>query len=142
MANLVLLDNSILQRRDKPSVAAALRALVRNDAVWLATCPPQAAEFCFSTREGTDAFDQHRRLLDSWVPLSSPPTVNDTLDLQRKLWAAGLFCAAGATDTLIAAWALVNDAWILHYDRAYEHLASVEPRLVQRPLVPWGSADG
>ncbi|MEO8095927.1 MAG: hypothetical protein ABI632_13485, partial [Pseudolysinimonas sp.] len=58
---------------------------------------------------------------------------------QSGLWGSGLLRAAGAVDTLIAAYAIKNDVTLLHYDRDFEHIASVTPALKHQWIVPRGS---
>jgi aryl-alcohol dehydrogenase-like predicted oxidoreductase len=43
-------------------------------------------------------------------------------------------------DTVIAAWAVRNDAVVLHYDQDYDHIASVVPRFKEQWTVLRGSA--
>ena len=69
------------------------------------------------------------------------PTVDDALDIQSRLWNGGLLRAAGATDALIAAYAIKNNATVLHYDRDFEHIASVVPGFHHRWILPRGSVD-
>lgn len=135
----VLLDNSVLQRRDQPEVADALERLADDETVELVSCPPQALEFCFSARQGSEAHDRFRRILDAWIPLELAPPVSMVLDIQRALWSAGKYRAAGSMETLIAGWALVNRATVVHYDRDYAHIASVTSGFRQEAVAGWGT---
>ncbi|MGV0738965.1 hypothetical protein ABQF35_19745 [Mycobacterium syngnathidarum] len=47
------------------------------------------------------------------------------IDVQSALRNAGLVRAAGSLDTLIAGYAIVNDATVLAADCDFEHIASV-----------------
>ena len=134
----VLLDNSVLQRRDQPRCAEALKTLAAQDWLLLVSCPEQAAEFCFSAPQTDGQYETYRQIIDAWMPLPTAPSVKNVLDLQHRLWVHSLYRAAGAMDTIIAAWALANDACVVHYDHDYEYLAHVEPRLKQYPIAPWG----
>lgn len=51
------------------------------------------------------------------------------LAVQNALWTNGLLRAAGALDTVIADYAIANNAVILDYDRDFAHVASVVPEL-------------
>lgn len=135
----VLLDNSVLQRRNNEAVALEIRTLDADDSVELMSCPPQALEFCFSAQQGVRSYDIFRDVISGWTPLLHTPSVETVLELQRKLWEAEKYRAAGAMDTLIAAWALVNDTSVVHCDRDFVHLASVIPEFKQAPILPFGS---
>jgi predicted nucleic acid-binding protein len=58
---------------------------------------------------------------------------------QNALWNRGLLRAAGAMDTLIAAYAIRNKATLLHYDRDFDHIASPTPDFRHEWIVPRGS---
>ncbi|WIY84060.1 hypothetical protein [Propionimicrobium sp. PCR01-08-3] len=135
----VLLDNSVLRRRNNEAVALEIRTLDADDSVELMSCPPQVLEFCFSAQQGVRSYDVFRDVISGWTPLLHTPSVETVLELQRKLWEAEKYRAAGAMDTLIAAWALVNDTSVVHYDRDFVHLASVIPEFKQAPILPFGS---
>jgi predicted nucleic acid-binding protein len=61
--------------------------------------------------------------------------------MQGLLWRGGLVRAAGVFDTLAAAVALEHGAVVVHYDRDFEHLASVCPEFRHEWVVPAGSVD-
>jgi predicted nucleic acid-binding protein len=63
------------------------------------------------------------------------------LEIQNRLWTSGRLRAVGAMDTLIAAYALHNDATVLHYDRDFEHIAVVTPEFRHEWIVARGSVD-
>lgn len=67
------------------------------------------------------------------------PARAEVLDVQSRLWNGGLLRAAGAMDTLIAAYALKNNAAVLHYDGDFEHIASVVPSFAHKWILPRGS---
>jgi predicted nucleic acid-binding protein len=137
-----LIDNSVWARLSTdPIVVAALKSVVdlaHPDDVLI--CAPIALEVGFSARTGED----HSRItkqLAAFAECSRHPTADEVLHVQNKLWRAGLVRAAGAVDCLIAAYAMKNVATLLHYDRDFEHIATVVPELRHQWIVPRGSID-
>ena len=135
----LLIDNSVWARLTDPAVEDALkRALDSANPDDVMICPPIAAEIGFSARAAAD----HTRLIEqlaAFADCQTHPTSQDVLALQNALWSVGLLRAAGATDTVIAAYAIANAATLLHYDRDFEHIAAVAPRFSQRWIVPRGT---
>jgi predicted nucleic acid-binding protein len=104
----------------------------------LLVCPPVALEYGFTAPSGK----AHAALiaqLDAFEQCDGHPDQEEVVDIQGRLWNGGLLRAAGAMDTLIAAYAMKNDAAVLHYDRDFEHIASVVPGFAHRWIVPRGS---
>lgn len=135
-----LIDNSVWARLStNVEVVTALKAkldLVRPDNVMV--CPPITLEFGFSARTGSE----HSALmaqLEAFPECAIDPDVSDTMLIQNRLWNQGLVRAVGPMDTLIAAYAISNNATLLHYDRDYEHIASVIPDFSHEWIVPRGS---
>ncbi|MFJ9367933.1 PIN domain-containing protein [Nocardia sp. NPDC101769] len=60
--------------------------------------------------------------------------------IRRQLWAHGPR-SAQATDVLIAATAVHDDATVLHYDKYFDLIAEAFPALRRQWVVPRGSAD-
>ena len=135
-----LIDNSVWARLStSPDVVAALKAIVDfSNPTNLLICPPIALEVGFSARNGRDHTALHSQLT-AFPQCTEHPTVDESMELQNRLWNGGLVRAAGATDTSIAAYALKNDATVLHYDQDFEHLAKIEPTLKHQWIVPRGS---
>ena len=135
-----LIDNSVWARLSTdPEVVAALKAFVdfaAPDDVLI--CPPIAAEVGFGARTPAE-LRTLREQLAAFPECSEHPTADETMSIQTQLWEGGLLRAAGAMDTVIAAYAIKNDATLLHYDRDFEHIGSVEPRLRHEWVVPRGS---
>lgn len=134
----VLIDNSVWQRLRKPQVLEVAERLWASGQTLL--CPPIAAEIGFSARHPAD----HRALvrdLAEFPDCSAHPSSAQVLELQQEIFDGGLFRAVGATDVVIAAYALVNDATVVHYDRDFELIATVRPDFRQRWIVPRGSLD-
>jgi predicted nucleic acid-binding protein len=135
-----IIDNSVLARLPTSLlVVEAFKGIVSAyppDAIMI--CPPTVAEFGFSARSGRD----HTKLmtqLAAFAECPNAPTSAQTLAIQNALWDGGLLRAVGALDTVIAAYALANDATVLHYDRDFEHIAAVVPGFAQRWIVPSAS---
>jgi predicted nucleic acid-binding protein len=139
VAERYLIDNSVWQRQRQPEVKAAMSRLVSaRSPRSILVCPPIVAEVGFSARSGAD-HDAVLHALAAFPDCEEHPTSADLLDLQNALFNSGLVRAAGATDTLIAAYALANDATLVHYDRDYEFLARAEPALRHAWIAPPGS---
>jgi len=135
-----LIDNSVWARLStEPVVVAALKAVVdleHPDDVLV--CAPIALEVGFSARTG-DGHSILTKQLTAFAECSKHPSADDVLQVQNKLWSGGLLRAAGAMDTLIAAYAIKNEATLLHYDRDFEHIAAVMPAFQHQWVVPRGS---
>ena len=97
-------------------------------------CPPIAAELGFSARSGAE-HSILRNKLEAFPECELSPSVDDALAIQNALWNAGLVREVGAMDVLIAAYALRNEATVIHLDRDFEHVASVIPQFSQRWLI-------
>ena len=120
-----LVDNSVWARlvERNRAVVERLDQIVRSPSDLFVTCPPQVLEFCHSAPPGRHA--HYRAQITLGFPLEKHPEEDLVLDLQQALWERGLFRAAGPTDILIAAYALVNDAVVLSADHDFDHLAAV-----------------
>ncbi|PZQ90604.1 MAG: VapC toxin family PIN domain ribonuclease [Leifsonia xyli] len=104
----------------------------------LLVCPPVALGYGFTApmpKAHATLADQ----LEAFGQCDAHPTQDEVLNIQSRLWSGSLLRAAGAVDTLIAAYAMKNDAAVLHYARGFEHIASVVPGFVHRWIVPRGS---
>lgn len=129
-----LVDNSVWQKASgSASIAARLREISPHHLI--ITCPPQVLEYCHSARS-PEEFAEFRSDMDELLPAATHPSMRDALDIQQSLWTGGLIRAAGAFDYLIAAYALANDAVILHSDRDFEHIAAATDGLVRQEYVP------
>lgn len=135
-----LIDNSVWARLSTAAtVVAALKTVVdlaRPDNVLV--CPPVVLEVGFSARTGPD----HSALmtqLTAFPQCPEHPTADEVMLIQNRLWNGGLLRAAGAVDTLIAAYAIKNGATLLHYDRDFDHIATVMPDFSHQWIVPQGS---
>jgi len=142
---VILLDNSAAQRTRHPAVWAALADLRGSSE--FATCLPLLLEQGYSARNA----DEHELLISSALTatllLSTGPDVATlALSIQAALFRAGKGRAVGVSDLQIAATAIhhstaANPVVLVHYDRDFDHIASVEPRLNARWIVPPGSIE-
>lgn len=121
-----LVDNSVWARlaTADASITARLRRIERSPADLVVTCPPQVLEFCHSART-PEEHARYRDRISLGFPLEHAPDESLVLDIQAALWNAGLVRSAGATDILIAGYALVNDATVLAADHDFDHIARV-----------------
>lgn len=102
------------------------------------TCPPVVAEVGFSARRASD-HDAVRLYLAEFSECETPPSTSLVLEIQNALFHGGLFRAVGALDTVIAAYAVVNGAAIVHYDSDFEHVATVRNDFQHQWIAPRGS---
>ncbi len=135
-----LIDNSVFARlAAHPEVVASLKAkLDRAHPTNILICAPIASELGFSARTGA-AHSTLMKQLEAFADCETHPDAADVLLIQNKLWNQGLLRAAGAMDTLIAAYAIKNNATVLHYDRDFEHIAAAEQHFHHEWIVPRGS---
>ena len=128
-----LVDNSVWQRAGRSEhIAARLRELSPQHL--FITCPPQVLEYCHSARTPAE-YASLRRDMEELLPAAKHPTSAEALDLQQQLWEAGFVRAAGALDCLIAAYAVVNDAILLHSDHDFEYLARATSGLLREEFL-------
>jgi predicted nucleic acid-binding protein len=116
-----LVDNSIWQKAHRsPVIADRLRELSPQHLI--ITCPPQVLEYCHSARTPAE-YDLLRSDMAALLPAAVHPDAEVALTIQRALWMSGRVRAAAAFDCLIAAYAVVNEAVVLHSDRDFVHIA-------------------
>lgn len=132
-----LVDKSVLARLDKAPVAAALMPYLGR----LATCSTVQLEIGWSATS-TSHYDQMMSDLDWYLPLEIDQHVLTLArDIQRRLVATGHHRGPGVADLVLAATAIAHDATLLHYDRDFELVAAVEPRLTHEWIVARGTID-
>ncbi|MDR6169719.1 MULTISPECIES: PIN domain-containing protein [unclassified Curtobacterium] len=120
-----IVDNSVWWKAGRhPAIATRLRAVSTQDLIL--TCPPQVLEYCFSARDAAE-HAEFRRDMEVFFPAEEHPSAADVLTLQSALWNGGYVRGAGAVDSLIAAYAIANEAIVLTADRDYDHIAAVVP---------------
>lgn len=131
-----LVDNSVWQRAGTNTlVAERLRTLAPQHL--LITCPPQVLEYCHSARTAEE-YVALRQDMDLLLPAWEHPTAAEALDVQQALWESGLVRAAGALDCLIAAYAVANDAVVLHCDHDFEFIGRATGGAVREEFVTPG----
>jgi predicted nucleic acid-binding protein len=135
----LLIDNSVWQRQAQPEVRSAMTDLLDSRSpLDILICPPIVAEVGFSARSGPD-HDAVRGFLAEFPECDSHPSVDLVLAVQNALFRGGLVRAVGALDTVIAAYAIANDAAVVHYDRDFERVARVWPDFRHTWIAPRGS---
>ncbi|REJ06219.1 hypothetical protein DY023_07025 [Microbacterium bovistercoris] len=146
MRHIFLVDNSVLQRvhRSETVKAALAELLVTGD---LGGCLPQILEEGYSARSARE----HSLLLDAnrRAKIFLPPddrVAEVTIDLQRRLFAAGIGRSVGVSDLQIAATAIrhtdgTQRVTVVHYDADFENVARIAPEFVHRWIVARGSVD-
>lgn len=136
-----VIDNSVWQRQSQPTVRSAMDRLLARHSPWsILTCPPVVAEVGFSARSGDD-HDAVRGFLGEFPECEMHPSVALVLDIQNALFNGGLFRAVGAIDTVIAAYAIVNEATVMHYDGDFEHVARVRTDFRHQWIATRGTLD-
>ena len=136
-----IIDNSAWQRvATEPTVRDAIEAIIRTTAPDdVLICPPVAAEYGFSARSPEDHSAIVLTLADAFSDCRLHPEVREVAAIQAALFSASTGRAAGAVDVLIAAYAVLNQATVVHYDRDFTHIARVHPGLRQQWVVAEGS---
>lgn len=128
-----LVDNSVWQKASRsPNIAQRLREI--SPAHLIITCPPQVLEYCHSART-TAEYSDLRADMDALLPAWEHPTEEDALDIQQALWDQGMPRAAGAFDCLIAAYALANDAVVLHSDHDFRYIEMATKGTVRQEYI-------
>ena len=128
-----LVDNSIWQKAATSApIAQRLRELSVHHLI--ITCPPQVLEYCHSARTPAE-YAELREDMELLLPAWEHPGEHHSLDIQQSLWQNGMMRAAGAFDCLIAAYAVANDAVILHSDRDFEYIGLATNGAVRQEFV-------
>ncbi len=134
-----LVDNSVIARAHKPSVAAAFEPKVH--AGFVASCSITDLEQLFSARNG----DEHRarrgdiELRYVRVPIGQA-TLDRAVEVQGLLADKAQHRAASIPDLIVAAAAERAGLIVLHYDADFELIASVTEQPTEW-VVPRGSVD-
>lgn len=132
-----LVDKSVLARRHKPVVSAALMPYLGQ----LATCSTVELEIGWSATSR----EHYALIMDdlSWCHhLDVDQRVLDLASvLQRSLVDRGHHRGPGVPDLGLAATAITHSALVLHYDRDFDLIAAVDERLQHRWIVARGTAD-
>ncbi len=129
-----LIDNSVWARvPTSPTIAQRVADIQRDHTICVTTA--QMLEHGYSARNPLELDASHRAMSTFTVLHMSPTTHTVALGIQQRLWHNGLIRSAGAFDTLIAAVAIEHDVTVLHYDRDFEHIASVVSEFREESLV-------
>lgn len=124
-----LVDNSVWQKAGRSRrIAARLRAISTQHLI--ITCPPQVLEYCYSART-PEEYSELRHEMARFLPAPRHPGVDVALDVQQSLWEFGYVRAAGALDTLIAAYAIENKAIVLNCDHDFAYIERATGLLAQ-----------
>jgi predicted nucleic acid-binding protein len=138
MALSFLLDTSVLTRLSKRPVSVRLGE-IEQDNIALARCMMTDLEIGSSASNGKQS-TMLKALLDAYIPVEvESQDFHRALELQAALAEAGLK-GRKPPDLLIASVGLRLGLTVLHYDRDFEHIASVSS-LLQEWIVPSGSVD-
>lgn len=138
-----LIDNSVWARlATEPTVKDALTALTASHwAASILVCPPVVAEYGFSARNAGE-LDILRSELSAFDECNEAPGSDLPNRIQHALWSRGLKRSVGAMDTLIASYAIVNDATVVHYDSDFDHIGSVVGNFRHQWIVLRGTLQG
>lgn len=134
-----IVDNSVWGRIDhNKSVENALWTAASSGVIY--SCTPQRLEFLYSG-QGASGFTERQDFLNRVsVKLVDEPAVAERAEeIQYALAQKGKLRAVGAFDILIAAYAYVQRATVLHYDSDFDHLTEAVPDLQTQWVVPRGS---
>lgn len=140
---LWLLDNSVIQRLRLPAVYDSVQELAQRGSI--ASCLPQTLAEGYSARNPED----HRlvlngNLLGKVMLAPMPGMVQIAIDIQRRLFAAGLGRGAGAFDIEIAATAIAHssdgtEVTVVHYDNDFDQIGRVCPEFQHQWVAPRAS---
>lgn len=146
MKQVYLVDNSVIQRvhRSVEVAEAMTRLTVDGD---LGSCLPQVLEEGFSARDD----EEHQRSIaasrQAKVFLEPSQWIaNIAIQIQRRLFQAGMGRSVGVSDLQIAATAISHSSdqqrvTVVHYDSDFEHIATVMQEFHHQWIVPRGSAN-
>jgi predicted nucleic acid-binding protein len=138
MALSFLLDTSVLTRLAKHPVSVRLGE-IEDDNIALARCTMTDLEIGASASNRKESA-MLKALLDAYVSVEvESQDFHGALELQAALVEAGLK-GRKPPDLLIASVGLRLGLTVLHYDRDFEHIASVST-LSQEWIVPAGTVD-
>ncbi len=117
-----LIDTSVWTRKRQTHVAGRLRELALLDMIW--TCRAVDLELAYSEWSRLVSHLSSQRLL-----LLDAPVTTDVMDRSLRLAVLmaerGLHRHAKPIDLIIASAAMASDLTILHYDRDFDHIASI-----------------
>lgn len=117
-----LVDTSVWHKYGShPEVKAAIDHLALSGSLFT-TCAPVIAEYCFSAKNPTELADLQE---DMHLMLElKPDALSEYVsEIQSALWNQGRTRAAGAVDTLIAAYAIGSQQVVVSCDQGFAHIS-------------------
>ena len=118
-----LVDTSVWHKYGRFSgVASAVEALDRAGAIF-STCPPVVAEYCFSARNVTELAAMQNEMAQ-FYQLDERALTQTVQRIQMALVRKNLYRAVGASDVVIAAYAMSAEQVLVTCDRDFLHIAS------------------
>lgn len=128
-----LIDTSVWHRYARsPAIQSAVDGLVSSGNL-LTTCPVIVAEYCFSARNTAELHELQADMGLLYL-LESDNLTPRLGNIQTALWSTGLTRAAGASDTLIAAYALEHNQTIVTCDVDFVHISQALEQREKHPL--------
>lgn len=134
---MYLVDTSVLTRMRQPSIRARVADVLAATTPWVSRL--SALEIGFSARSTDEWRDLQRALEVFAIADVIDDDHREALQVQRELAQRGLR-GRKIPDLVIAATAQRLRLTVLHYDRDFEHIASVTGQQVEW-VVPAGSVD-
>lgn len=117
-----LVDTSVWHTYGRNPLVQEVVDSLANAGALFTTCPVVTAEYCFSARTTKElkVFQADMNLL---YMIESDSLEPDVETIQDSLWCQGLVRAAGALDTIIAAYALGANQTLVTCDSGFVHIA-------------------
>lgn len=117
-----LVDTSVWHKYGRyPGVARVIDELDQTGAIF-ATCPPVVAEYCFSATNPSELAAMQDEMAQ-FYQLDGQQLMSSIHTIQKALTQRGLHRAVGATDTVIAAYALATEQILVTCDKDFLHIA-------------------
>lgn len=132
-----LIDTSVWSRGSQPIVYRRLRILNEFDQIW--TCRAVDLEMAYNARSRDVARDMARRRYLR-VARIDEIVMDRSVDMAVAMAEAGLHRHAKPIDLVIAASAEAAGLTVLHYDKDFDHIASVTGQPTEW-VSPRGSLD-
>ena len=132
-----LIDTSVWSRDSQPIVYSRLRILNEFDQIW--TCRAVDLEMTYNARSRDVARDTARRRHLRVAPIDEI-VMDRSVDMAVAMAEAGLHRHAKPIDLVIAASAEAAGLTVLHYDKDFDHIASVTGQPTEW-VSPRGSLD-
>jgi len=118
-----LLDTSVLHTYARSERVRDVVDGIVSAGGMLSTCPVVIAEYCFSA-QSPEMLKELTADMGLFYLLESDNLTPRIHAIQSALWSCGLVRAAGAQDTLIAAYALEHGHTVVTCDRDFAHISA------------------